>query len=177
MVEEARRLATPFGDTVRWITGEHDTAGAYSLHERIAPPGAASTVHSHSKLIESFYVLEGTFAFEINGESVSGTRGAFVSAPRGAAHAWRVIGSTPARALIIFAPSAKLAYFEEVDAIMRAANGGTPDAGAAARAREALRLAVTGRGVYTVNTPVIREWCQGDYDAPTTHRRTAQESC
>lgn len=122
-------LATPYGDTVRWITGESETDGAYSLLERIAPPGAASTAHSHSKLIESFYVLEGQFTFEIGGESIDGAAGTFVSAARGVSHAWRVVGDEPARALILFAPSAMLAYFEEIDAIMRAAGGGQPDAG------------------------------------------------
>jgi quercetin dioxygenase-like cupin family protein len=129
MASEPRWHATPYGDTVRWITGESATGDAYSLHERIAPPGAASTAHSHSKLIESFYVLEGRFAFEIGGESIDGPPGAFVSASRGVSHAWRVAGDAPARALIIFAPSAKHAYFEELDAIVRAAEGAQPDAG------------------------------------------------
>jgi quercetin dioxygenase-like cupin family protein len=128
MGTEARWHATPYGDTVRWITGEHDTGGAYSLHERIAPPGARSTAHSHGKLIESFYVLDGRFEFVIDGESVDGASGAFVSAQRGVSHEWRVAGDAPARALIIFSPSTKLAYFEEVDAVVRSARGSSPDA-------------------------------------------------
>jgi quercetin dioxygenase-like cupin family protein len=130
MANETRRLATPYGDTVRWITGEDATGDAYSLHERVAPPGAASTAHSHSKLIESFYVLDGRFTFEIGGETIDGAPGAYISAPRGVSHAWCVVGEDAARALIIFAPSAKLAYFEQVDAVVRAAKGGTPDASA-----------------------------------------------
>jgi quercetin dioxygenase-like cupin family protein len=119
--------ATPYGDTVRWITGEGQTGGAYSMHERIAPPGSRSVAHSHSKLVESFYVLEGEFAFEIGGEARTGAPGSFVSAARRVEHAWSVAGDAPARALILFAPSAKLAYFEELDALVRSAPGGRPD--------------------------------------------------
>ena len=119
--------ATPYGDTLRWITGEEETGGAYSMHERIAPPGSRSTPHSHSKLIESFYVLEGEFAFEIGGEPRDGSPGSFVSAVLGIEHAWRVLGDVPARALVLFAPSVKLAYFEELDGLVRSAPGGHPD--------------------------------------------------
>ena len=127
MERAARWHATPYGDTVRWITGEDQTGGAYSMHERIAPAGSRSTAHSHSQLIESFYVLEGEFAFEIGGEPRDGSPGSFMSAARGIEHAWRVVGRDPARALILFAPSAKLAYFEELDALVRSAPGRRPD--------------------------------------------------
>jgi quercetin dioxygenase-like cupin family protein len=127
MQRAARWHATPYGDTVRWVIGDDETAGAYSLHERIAPPGARSTAHSHSKLIESFYVLEGCFEFVIGGERIDATPGTFASAQRGVSHEWRVVGGESARALILFSPSAKLAYFEEVDAVVRAAAGARPD--------------------------------------------------
>jgi quercetin dioxygenase-like cupin family protein len=97
------------------------------MHERIAPPGSRSTAHSHSHLVESFYVLEGEFVFEIGNEPRDGSPGSFVSAPRGVEHAWRVVGDAPGRALILFAPSAKRAYFEELDALVRSAPGGRPD--------------------------------------------------
>lgn len=125
--EDTRWLATPFGDTMRWITGEHATGEAYSLHERIAPAGAQSSAHTHSHFIESFFVLDGHFAFEIGGESIDGPPGTYVSATRSVSHAWRVVGDAPGRALVVFAPSAKLAFFEELDALVRSASAGPPD--------------------------------------------------
>jgi quercetin dioxygenase-like cupin family protein len=115
-----RRYRTPFDDTMSWITGGDDTGGAYSLHERIAPPGARSTPHIHSRLTEAFYVLEGAFEFEIDGERIGGAPGVFIQASPGVTHAWRVVGEAAARAIVMFRPSAEEAYFAELDAMVSA---------------------------------------------------------
>lgn len=112
---------------MRWITGEDATHGAYSLHERIAPAGSRSSTHTHSHFVESFYVLEGKFVFEIDGVSSDGAPGTFASAPRGVSHAWRVVGDAPARALVLFTPSARIAFFEELDGLVRDASPDQPD--------------------------------------------------
>src|SRR5438034_10968780 len=122
-----RTRSSPFGDSLRWIIGEEATRGAYSLHERTAPPGAASVPHIHSRVSEAFYVLEGEFTFELDGRKVTTGPGDYVHAPPGASHAWRVSGSGDARALVIFAPSVPLAFFEEIDAVMNETPGARPD--------------------------------------------------
>ena len=114
---------TPYGDVMTWVTGEDATSGAYSLHERTAPPGARSTPHVHHHLSESFYVLSGSFEFSVGEATTHGGAGAFVLAPSGTTHSWRVLSDEPARALVIFAPSAKHAYFEEMDALVRTSAG------------------------------------------------------
>ncbi len=106
-----------------WVAGEDATNGAYSLHERTAPPGARSTPHIHHQLAESFYVVEGAFTFIVAGETIEATAGTFVTARPGDEHSWRVTGDAVARALVIFAPSVKRAYFEELDAIIRQSDG------------------------------------------------------
>src|SRR5438093_9196892 len=118
---------SPFGDSLRWITGEEATRGAYSLHERTAPPGAASVPHVHSRVSEAFYVLDGEFSFELDGRTVNAGPGDYVHAPAGASHARRVTSSELARALILFAPSVPLASFEEIDAVMQETAGERPD--------------------------------------------------
>jgi len=118
---------SPFGDSLRWITGEEATGGAYSLHERTAPPGAASVPHIHSHLSEAFYVLEGAFTFELDGRTVTAASGDYVHAPAGASHAWRVTSEEAARALVLFAPSVPLAFFEEIDAVMNETPDARPD--------------------------------------------------
>src|SRR5207253_10740722 len=111
-----RTHSSPFGDSLRWIIGEDATGGAYSLHERTAPPGAASVPHIHSRVSEAFFVVEGEFTFEFDGRKVTVRPGDYVHAPPGASHAWRVASGKAARALVLFAPSVPLAFFEEIDA-------------------------------------------------------------
>jgi len=118
---------TPFGDSLRWITGEEATRGAYSLHERTALPGAASVPHVHSRVSEAFFVLEGEFTFELNGRKVTAGPGDYVLAQPGVSHAWRVTSGEVARALILFAPSVPLAFFEEIDAAVSETPGARPD--------------------------------------------------
>ena len=122
-----RAHRSPFGDSLRWITGEEATRGAYSLHERTAPPGASSIPHVHSRVSEAFYVLEGEFTFELNGRKVTAGPGDYVHAQPGASHAWRVTSGEVARALILFAPSVPLAFFEEIDAAVSETPGARPD--------------------------------------------------
>jgi len=76
---------------------------------------------------EAFYVLEGAFAFELDEQTVTARPGDYVHAPAGASHAWRVTSENAARALVLFAPSVPLAFFEEIDAAMNETPGTQPD--------------------------------------------------
>src|SRR5437867_13113349 len=114
-----RTHSSPFGDSLRWIIGEEATADAYSLHERTAPPGAASVPHIHSRVSEAFYVLEGEFTFELDGRTVNAGPGDYVHAPASVSHAWRVTSSgDAARGLFLFAHTAPLAFFAEYEAVL-----------------------------------------------------------
>jgi len=121
--QDGEFLATPFGDRMRWVAGAKDGERAYSLHERNAPPGAASFPHTHGRVSEAFYVLSGEFEFQLGGRKLDGGAGTFVHAPPGVVHAWRVKGTEPARALVVFAPAVAPGFFEELDAETRAPGG------------------------------------------------------
>lgn len=71
-------------------------------------------------MMEAFFVLDGAFEFSIGGETTAGVPGVFLQAAPGVEHSWRVVGDAPARALVLFTPSAQQSYFEKVDAIVRA---------------------------------------------------------
>jgi quercetin dioxygenase-like cupin family protein len=109
----------PYGDDIRQIIGESAVDGAFSLHHRTAPPGAASFPHSHKRAIEAFYVLDGEFEFDIGDEKFMAGAGMYVQASKGVAHSWRVLGETTAHALIFFSPSVAPGFFDEVDAEVR----------------------------------------------------------
>jgi quercetin dioxygenase-like cupin family protein len=116
---------TPFGDTLIWIAGEAATNGRFSLHERTAPPGARSTPHKHHELVEAFYMLEGECEFVIGDRTFRGGAGTFVLAPKATLHGWSVVGDTPAKMLVFFTPSAKLAFFEEQQTLVRSGGDAT----------------------------------------------------
>lgn len=119
-------FSSPLGDTITWETGEEETGGAFSVHIRTAPPSAQSAPHVHPNTTEAFVVLEGEFEFEIDGVSQVARPGDYVRAPAGISHGWRVVGDDDARCIVIFTPSARRAYFEELDALTRKTNG-SPD--------------------------------------------------
>ena len=118
---------TPFGDTLTWLAGAAETVGGYSLHDRTAPPGSASTPHVHHKVSEAFYVLEGEIEFAIADQKLMGGPGTFVLARVGERHAWRNTSGREARVLVIVSPPVDYGYFEELDALTRSASDGRPD--------------------------------------------------
>ena len=117
----------PFGDTLLWKAGGEATDSAFSVHERIAPPGSKSAKHIHNAIIEAFYVLDGELHFEIGESAFVGLRGAFVLAPRGVPHGWANEGSTTATALVFFTPPAPSAFLEELDRLVKAARPAAPN--------------------------------------------------
>ncbi len=98
------------------ITVVHRGAdAAYSLAEWVAAPGVPGTpLHIHRVTDEGFYILEGTFGFQVGEETVEAAAGAFVFAPKGIEHAFWNKGPTPARMLITMSPPGFERYFEEL---------------------------------------------------------------
>jgi glyoxylate utilization-related uncharacterized protein len=68
-------------------------------------------VHEHSD--ESFYVLEGTFDFSLDGGPFSAGPGSFVYLPKGVLHTHKAGGGQPARALVVQSPSGVEAFVQE----------------------------------------------------------------
>ena len=82
------------------------TNGAFGLLEHWEMPvGFASPYHTHHREDESFYVLEGAVALICGGKWLRAGPGAFVYGPREIAHGFRVIGSSPARTLVMCTPA------------------------------------------------------------------------
>ena len=82
------------------------TNGAFGLMEHWSmPPGFASPYHVHHLEDEAFYVLEGEMAFVCDGKWIKCGPGAYVFGPREIPHGFRVIGTIPARMLLMCAPA------------------------------------------------------------------------
>ena len=85
-------------------TGE-TTGAAFGLVEHSEmPPGFGSPYHVHRREDESFYVLDGEMAFVVDGQWHYAGPGTFVHGPRDIPHGFAVIGTRPARMLLLATP-------------------------------------------------------------------------
>ena len=81
------------------------TNGAFGLLEHwMIPPGFASPYHVHHQEDEAFYVLEGEIAFVCGGKWLTAGPGGYVFGPREIPHGFKVVGSEPARMLLLCTP-------------------------------------------------------------------------
>jgi mannose-6-phosphate isomerase-like protein (cupin superfamily) len=91
-----------------------DTAGAYSIHDNIIPPGSPEPrPHLHRDHEEAFYVLEGELHVRVGPRTITAPAGSFVVVPRGVVHQPSNPGTEPTRVLLVFSPSGMGGFFEE----------------------------------------------------------------
>lgn len=112
---DSPRSVTVFGgiQIVYRAVGE-DTDGVYSLFEVTMQPGQGPPPHVHSQEDESWYVLNGTFNFQIGEQSFAATPGWFGLGPRDIPHGIKAAGTSPARMLMIVTPAGFERFFDEL---------------------------------------------------------------
>ena len=93
------------GNIIRFKAGGDRTNKAYSLVEITTAPGAGTPPHRQKDDDEAFYVLEGSYEFMHNGQTVSAGPGEFLFVAKGEPHAFRNAGTTDAKMLIINSPA------------------------------------------------------------------------
>lgn len=94
-----------------------ETVGARQvevLHGRLEPGGAALP-HAHPGLEQVCYMLEGRARVACNGEEGEIGPGDACFFPAGAEHVFEVLGETPVRVLVIYAPP----YGENPEKVIR----------------------------------------------------------
>jgi hypothetical protein len=69
--------------------------------EVTVPPGGSPPLHVHDDLDDSSYLLDGRLAVRCGERSFRCDPGAYLPQPRGVPHTFRVLGSRPARMLLI----------------------------------------------------------------------------
>ena len=89
------------------------TNGLYGSMEILVSPGCTSLRHRHDAA-ESFYVIAGEFAFEIEGQHFGAPTGSFVHIPPKAWHSYHNETQEPARLLCINMPSGIEDFVREV---------------------------------------------------------------
>ena len=121
---ESRVLVQPPGAGFKVIS--KDTNGAYSLLENMRDPGGGVEPHTHGIEDESFYVIEGQFAFQIGERRIEAPAGTFVFGPKGVRHSYKNEGTTPGRLLVISSPAGFEKFLAERAALEKQLNRNDP---------------------------------------------------
>lgn len=96
------------------ISGQ-DTNGAFSVLEGRTAPLDGPPLHRHSGFDEYWYIVEGEYRFEIDGQEILASAGATVFAPRGSSHTLQNIGSERGRTIVTAIPGGVELFFEELE--------------------------------------------------------------
>lgn len=112
---DGRPVRVPGGEVTIKISSR-DTGGEFAVFEGQTRPLEGPPLHLHRNQDEWWYVLEGEYKFEVNGQELFAGAGAAVFAPRGAPHTFQNIGSTPGRIMTTVVPGGLDIFFEEVEA-------------------------------------------------------------
>ena len=114
-----------FGDEVTIKISSRDTGGAYTVFEGKTRPLHGPPLHRHPDQDESWYIVEGDYKFEVDGEEIYASAGATVFAPRGTTHTFQNIGNKPGRLVTTVVPGGLDLFFEDLEAV--APRGTVPD--------------------------------------------------
>jgi len=90
-----------------------DTGGRWSMMEQLLPKGSGPPPHKHPWSDETFYILDGSISFFIDGEVTVAGKGSFVNVARNTRHAFRVDSDT-ARFLNGYTPASMEAMIAEL---------------------------------------------------------------
>ncbi|APZ91578.1 cupin domain-containing protein [Fuerstiella marisgermanici] len=87
------------------LVSSQATDGTLCIMEDVVPPGIGPPRHIHHKQDEVFFVLEGSFKFEVAGQTLSASAGDIAVAPRGVVHAFKNVGESKGVLRYIFSPA------------------------------------------------------------------------
>lgn len=115
--------------TVTFLLDDVDTDGAATIFETRVPAGAfVPPPHSHDGFEEAVYVLEGSFAFTVDGTVHELATGQALFIGRGQVHSFDNAGDVDATFLSVATPGVfKPSYFHDVAEVLNASPGGPPD--------------------------------------------------
>lgn len=119
--EDRAKHVAPGEGKALWVAGDlvtlkvvgEDTDGTFVLGEEVSPPGGGPPPHVHRREDEAFCVLEGEYEFFVGGRTIRAGAGSVVYGPRNVPHAFKNVGTTPARMLAFVAPAGFQGFLEE----------------------------------------------------------------
>jgi mannose-6-phosphate isomerase-like protein (cupin superfamily) len=103
------------GNTITVRLGGEQTDGAYSVFELSVPPNVGAGLHIDNDWDEFWHVMEGTFAFTLNGEQKEFSAGGFAWGPKGIPHSFKNAGETTGKLVMLTRPSGLEKFFRDID--------------------------------------------------------------
>ncbi|MFN8216766.1 MAG: quercetin 2,3-dioxygenase [Solirubrobacterales bacterium] len=141
-----------FGTLTAIKASAESTDGTIAVIEQLAPEGAGSPLHVHSREDEWFYVIEGELTLWVGGEVIVAPAGSFVFGPKGIPHTF-VVSSEQARFLLVTEPAGFDRFVREVGE--PAARLEIPPPASEPPDVEALARIAAGYGIEIVGPPGI----------------------
>ena len=131
---EGERIAVGPTATVLKMTSEQND-GAFTFAESTVAPGfEGPPVHFHERMLDTFYVLEGTLTLHVDGQELELGPGGFATVSTGSVHTFRNRSDAPVRFLNVNAPGGLEGYLREMAELM-AGGGFAPEVLAEVAAR------------------------------------------
>jgi len=127
LLGEGATIPGPAGGPLTFKARGEQTGGALTAIESVIAPGEGPPLHVHPAEDEVLWVIEGTLGFRLGEERAEAPAGTFVFVPRTVPHAFRNVGTGPARILVLFTPAGMERFFDAF-----AGMSGGPEAFAAA---------------------------------------------
>lgn len=121
---QQEEILSVIGHDITVKLGADQTDGEYSVFELIVPPEVGTGLHIDQDWDEYWHVMQGKFAFSLNGERKELLAGSFAFGPRGIPHSFRNVGETVGKLLMVTVPSGLEAFFRHVH---QASLQGRPD--------------------------------------------------
>lgn len=109
---EGTTIQGPAGGPLTVKVRGAQTGGALTAFENVVGPGEGPPLHRHAREGESWYVLEGSFRFKLDGAIHAASAGSFVFAAAGTPHCFQNVGDAPARLLVAFTPAGMETFFD-----------------------------------------------------------------
>jgi mannose-6-phosphate isomerase-like protein (cupin superfamily) len=116
------------GEDVTIKISSRDTGGAFAVFEGRTRPRQGPPLHLHRHQDEWWYVVEGEYRFEVDGQEIYASAGATVFAPRGSRHTFQNVGTAPGHTVTTVVPGGLDLFFEELETV--APRGTVPDTAA-----------------------------------------------
>jgi mannose-6-phosphate isomerase-like protein (cupin superfamily) len=93
---EQKETLSVAGNTITVKIAGNETDNAYSLFELNVPPNVGAGLHIDKNWDEFWHVVEGTFAFTLDGKQIQLSAGGFAFGSKGIPHSFKNVGETTA---------------------------------------------------------------------------------